>query len=325
MRDRALSVALCVVLAAVLVAGAGARPAYADDGDDVSGWFNTLCDVLGLQWACWIMEVFNRVKTFWQNIHATLRKATDKSLKAWWWHSLTSVANLLRPGDVAETTGYLRSIKDFLPSDIGDLVEALAKNIDRYTQPNLPEKSPDMLTRKVVDKMPEMLAGATVSMHRQAHYQRAIGEAESAQRRSEQVAKELAQSKSLRDATLQALRDADRLQTNVQNAESSRSVLQYIGEGLADQMRHHATYTAQLVDHLRGLAQQNIMTARELQLVATILARKAIEEEQAAQGAVAGLMGQMYARGEMDTIGLRALGEGLVKLSDPRGGGEGGY
>lgn len=78
--------------------------------------------------------------------------------------------------------------------------------------------------------------------------------------------------------------DADTLEDDVNTAVSTRAAVQALTEGVADLMRHNATFESNLAESIKLLAQQQVMTNWELQLAAQALLderEKKIAEERA--------------------------------------------
>ena len=64
---------------------------------------------------------------------------------------------------------------------------------------------------------------------------------------------------------------AARLEDRARTAVSSRAALVVLTEGLADLMRQEAVFSGAIVEHLRVLSQQQVMTTWQLQLAVNSL------------------------------------------------------
>ena len=64
---------------------------------------------------------------------------------------------------------------------------------------------------------------------------------------------------------------ADILEDDVNTAVSTRAAIQALTEGVADMMRHDATFQSNLAESVKVLAQQQVMTNWELQLAVQTL------------------------------------------------------
>jgi hypothetical protein len=134
-------------------------------------------------------------------------------------------------------------------------------------------------------------------------------------RLAEQVATETA----MQDAVAQVLApsiggmgggDAARLDDAARTAVSSRAAIQVLTEGLADLMRHQATFSGYLSDSLRVLAQQQVMTTWELHLAIQALTEQMNQDVIRRKAEIEAHLAQEYDAGLELAEALRSVAGG---------------
>jgi hypothetical protein len=95
-------------------------------------------------------------------------------------------------------------------------------------------------------------------------------------------------------AILGAGGDADTLEDDVNTAVSSRAAIQALTEGLADTLRHDASFQANLSSVVKALSQQQVMTNWQLQLLVKGLTEQNEQDLAAAQAQLQGHVTEVF-------------------------------
>jgi hypothetical protein len=298
MRSVAAIVAVIVVVASV------APPAFAQSGS--GSWL----DWLGRLWQ-WLQNALQVV--------SRIRSAIDRSVGVWWENALPQVSTVLGTEEMGGVLQYLLSLASSLPGNVGRWVGRLYDWLVAQAGVRPPEGSAEDVYRRGVSAHPVRREVERQSLGRQVQAVRLVVESEATRQGSEEVAQQVVTSTVAQEAAASALERADVLQQSVQDAQSSRALLQYLGEGVADLMRQQATLVTVVVQNLQALNQQSAMTNREMQLVVTALAQQLLNQEREKQAKVRAMQEAARAVGEGYGKSIESIGRYLVGLQDTSG------
>lgn len=92
--------------------------------------------------------------------------------------------------------------------------------------------------------------------------------------------------------------DADTLENDVNTSVSTRAAVQALTEGLADTMRHDASFQANLSSVIKALNQQQVMTNWQLQLLVKSLTEQSEQDLAAAQAQLQGQVTEVFQQAE---------------------------
>lgn len=157
----------------------------------------------------------------------------------------------------------------------------------RYAAQNDPKNSPDGRFDEMTKTLPNVAAAEIVTAAEQEETAALKAEAAAVTETSWKLGAVAQQNTAATDTATSILApggDADTLEDDVNTAVSTRAAVQALTEGVADLMRHNATFESNLAESIKLLAQQQVMTNWELQLAAQALLderEKKIAEERA--------------------------------------------
>lgn len=253
------AVTLAIVISMVLSL---VSPALAQSGGGWLGWLQQL-----RQWIDQVLRVVDRIR------------GIATSTGAWWEYAVPQISTVLGRSEVDGVLSYLLSMAGRVPSTISGWIQALVNQILGQASSSPSPGTASESLKKVAELNPAIRRGERGSLGRQVQAVRLVAESEAVQNQTEEIANQLASSTATDDAAAAAMENADRLQQSVMDAQSSRALLQYLGEGIADLMRQQATFPTIIARHLAALSQQQALSNRELQLVVTALAQQLLDQE----------------------------------------------
>ncbi len=146
--------------------------------------------------------------------------------------------------------------------------------MQRYAGQNAPAGSPDGRFVEMSRTLPNVAAAEVVSAVEQEETAALKAEAASVTETSWKLGAVAQQNTAATDTATTILApggDADTLEDDVNTAVSTRAAVQALTEGVADLMRHNATFESNLAESVKVLAQQQVMTNWELQLTVQAL------------------------------------------------------
>ncbi len=270
--------------------------------------------VPGPSWMDWVMQLRMQLDQIGQVI-ANIREALVTSITGWWRDDLSKVTHALALTD-------LQAVLDTLTATMAQLPAELRTNLGMLVNSVLEQTVPQWNTRSTVDSFrvavavdPRLREIERRSLGRQVTTASLVALSETVQQSTDQVAATLARSSTAVETAQQAMINAQTLQSSVAGAQSSRALLQYLGEGLADLMRQQAAVGGILSQHLVALSQQDALTTRDLQLVVSLLAQEALAQEQARRGQVAASQEGLRLLAEGYSQSLLAVGTSLLDLN----------
>lgn len=162
------------------------------------------------------------------------------------------------------------------PSALREATRASVRTLtrQRYANQNAPANSPDGRFIEMTRTLPNVAAAEVVSAVEQEETAALKAEAASVTETSWKLGAVAQQNTAATDTAMTILApggDADTLEDDVNTAVSTRAAVQALTEGVADMMRHNATFESNLAESIKLLAQQQVMTNWELQLTVQAL------------------------------------------------------
>ncbi len=260
-----------------------------------------------------VMELRMQIDRIVRDI-AAIRDALVTSISGWWSEGLSQVTHALDPTDLAPILESLAAAMAQLPPELRTGLQGLTNRLLTLSVPDRDPGSTATSLRTAVAVDPRFREEERRSVGRQATAVSYVALTEAVQHATDQVADALAHSMATVEATGRAGEDAQSLQSNVAGAQSSRALLQYLGEGLADLMRQHSAFSGILAQHLTALSQQDALATRDLELVVSLLAQDILAQEQARHGQVAARQEALRLLAEGYSHSLFAVGSSLLEL-----------
>ncbi len=264
-------------------------------------------------WLDWIWQLRTQIDQLVLVIER-IRDALATSVNGWWQQILPQVAHDLKLADLQPVLDMLRETMTQLPADLRRWFEALLARVQAQAI-QVPEPgSTDDSFRRVVSLDPRLREAERHSVARQANAASFLALSELVQQSTDTIADKVAHSTATVHSAQQALRDADSLTRSVAGAQSSRALLQYLGEGLADLMRQNATLSGIVSQHLAALSQQEALSTRDLHIIVSLLAQDVLAQEQARRGQAAAAQEALRMLAEGYSQSLVAVGSSLLDL-----------
>jgi len=243
-----------------------------------------------------------------------IRDALATSVNEWWREGLAQLTHALGPGDLASIVETLTAVTTGLPPELRQELQGLTDRLLAQSVPDWDGESTADALRATVAVDPRFREAERRSVERQASAVSFVALTGAVQQATDQLAVTLAHSTAAAEALERAADDAEGLQSSVAGAQSSRALLQYLGEGLADLMRQHATANGLLAQQLTALSQQDALATRDLQLVVSLLAEDVLAQEQARRGQVAASQEALRLLADGYSQSLMAVGASLFDL-----------
>lgn len=194
--------------------------------------------------------------------------------------ALTEIENALKKGP-EELKDTIRKVsKDLRLSHLLELKNAKpADLIAALKKPN--ELRTYKKVQQVAEKVnPNVLMTVMGLQQQQENVVKSQGEAEVAHLENQKLAKQVIEDTTVRDTMAEVLAPkvagvgggtASSLEEAAKTAVSTRAAIQVLSEGIADLMRQEATLSGNINEHLKILAQQQVMTSWQLKLQTQIL------------------------------------------------------
>ena len=150
--------------------------------------------------------------------------------------------------------------------------------LSNRTAARAPKDTPDWWLEQTTRANPNVAIGEARGEQRVAELAAMNAEARAAHAMNEELAQQVSESTASRDAMANVLGTvnipniptpnqgtAAELEENARLANSTRTALVYLTEGLADLMRQDAAFSGAIIEHLRVMSQQEVMTTWQLQ------------------------------------------------------------
>jgi hypothetical protein len=289
---------VCLLLLILGMGGASAQSGLGDLAQQGCTYAQDAADLIGIQegfeWICYASDLIQKVEATLTTFHEELGALGGEVLRPWLQDAFASVADEVGAG---ELEGVFADLERVLTEGPGAFRQAVEDAVDRVLalrdSKAPPPGSPDARIETAFNH-PNLAAGETILRAQEKRALTARAEAAAAHDLNAQLAGEVAASTGAQDAVARILEpsvgglgggDAAQLEDAVRTATSTRAALQALTEGVADMMRHEAVLSGTMVEHLRTLSQQQVMTTWELQLAVNTLVEQReaeIAEERAA-------------------------------------------
>ncbi len=254
--------------------------------------FQVGCSELGIiegyEWICKAGDLANEIDETLRSFHEDFVGFGRELFDDWLEDALATIAEKTGLGelnavfdaiDVALTDGPV-AFREAIREAVAEL--RLSNRAERENPAALIERIREgevndygVLYDIAVQTNPNVVAAEGMINSRQDQLLTTRAEAAAVHEQNTQLAEQVATSTTMQDAVAQVLEpsvgglgggDAAQLDDAARTAVSSRAAIQVMTEGIADLMRQQATFSGNLSDSLRVLAQQQAMTTWELQL-----------------------------------------------------------
>jgi len=288
-------------------------------GEDICNAAGNVCD-----WIGYALSLAEQLQGLMDEFHSEIAGMGDDlygEATDWLNDSLSTVSMGVDTGVVEQA---FANIEQSLKEGPSSLRTALRMNLRTLTKSRLandedaPKDSPDGRYNETVRTIPSVAAAEVVSALEQE--EAALIKAESAgiNETSFKLGAVVQQNTAAQDTARNILApggDADSLEDDVNTAVSTRAAIQALTEGLADTMRHDATFQSNLSETVKALSQQQVMTNWQLQLTVQSLIDEREAEIASAQAEVEAEINNIYEESERVTgqfQGVITSGAGLL-------------
>lgn len=273
-------------------------------GEDICNAAGNVCD-----WITYALSLAEQLQGLMDEFHGEIAGMGDDlygEATGWLKDSLSTVSMGV---DLGVVQNAFTNIEQSLKEGPSALRTALRENIrtltaNRLQSENAPIDSPDGRYNEVVRTIPSVAAAEVVSALEQE--EAALIKAESAgiNETSFKLGAVVQQNTAAQDTATTILApggDADSLEDDVNTAVSTRAAVQALTEGLADTMRHDATFQSNLSETVKALSQQQVMTNWQMQLTVQALLDDREAEIASAQAEVEAEINTIYEESERVT------------------------
>lgn len=301
----------------------------------LSDVFGTACTTVGgtggFEWICTAGQLVNNVEELVTSLHGDMAAFAQDLFESWFSDALSTLGSKLGG---AEIDAALQELNDAIAegpaafqAKLREVVNAL--QLANFLAPDPPKNSPDWWFGRATRSNPTLTIGEAENKIAEKHLIIAEGEARAAHKMNEALARGVSESTASREAMAAVLGmpsvpgvpnpnegTAAELEERARLANSTRTALVYLSEGLADLMRQEAAFSGVIVEHLRVLSQQKVMTTWQLQHVVSTLVR---EQERAIAEARARLelhIARQYEEGRTMGQALSGIAQGIVTTLD---------
>ena len=306
--------------------------------------FEIGCSELGIiegyEWICKAGDLANNIDEFLRGIHEDFVGFGRELFDDWIEDALATIAekfglsdlnNLFDDLDRALSEGpakFREAIRDAVADlrlsnraarkDPVELIEEIKKGeVNDY----------GVLYDIAVQTNPNIVTAEGIINARQDQLLETRAEAAAVHELNTKLAEEVADSSTMQDAVAQVLQpsigglkggDAAQLDDAARTAVSSRAAIQVMTEGIADLMRQQATFSGNLSDSLRVLAQQQVMTTWELQLAIATLTEQMNAEVAKEKAAIEAQLAREYDAGIELAESMATMAEGTAASLSPK-------
>jgi hypothetical protein len=254
-----------------------ALPALPDPGqigEDVCNAAGDVCD-----WIGFALSLAEQLQGLMDEFHSEITGMGEDlygEATGWLKDSLTSVSLGVDTEQVEAAFADIEQAIKEGPSALREATRAAVRTLtrQRYAGQNAPANSPDGRFDEMTRTLPNVAAAEVVSAVEQEETAALKAEAASVTETSWKLGAVAQQNTAATDTARSILApggDADTLEDDVNTAVSTRAAVQALTEGVADMMRHNATFESNLAESIKVLAQQQVMTNWELQLMVQAL------------------------------------------------------
>ena len=287
-------------------------------GEDICNSAGGVCD-----WIRYALSLAEQLQGLMDEFHGEIAgMGDDLYVEATDWLN-DSLSTLSMGVDVGVVENAFTNIEQSLKEGPSALRTALRTNIRTLTKSrleaeNAPKDSPDGRYNETVRTIPSVAAAEVVTALEQEEAALVKAESAGVNETSFKLGAVVQQNTAAADTATTILRpggDADSLEDDVNTAVSTRAAVQALTEGLADTMRHDATFQSNLAETVKALSQQQVMTNWQLQLTVQSLIDERETEISSAQAEVEAEINNIYEESERVTgqfQGVITSGAGLL-------------
>jgi len=274
-------------------------------GEDLCNAAGGLCD-----WIGYALSLAEQLQGLMDNFHQEIVGMGEDlfgEATAWLEDSLGSLSMGVDQEVLENAFGDIEQAIQEGPSALREATRGAVRTLtrQRYADENAPKNSPDGRFYEMTRTLPNVAAAELTTAMEQEETAAIKTESASVNETSWKLGAVAQQNTAATDTARAILApggNADILEDDVNTAVSTRAAIQALTEGVADMMRHDATFQSNLAESVKLLAQQQVMTNWELQLAVQTLTdqrEKEIAEERA--------------RMEMEINGLYEESESLTR------------
>ena len=251
-----------------------ALPNPGEVGEDLCNAAGDVCD-----WIGYALSLATQLQGLMDEFHGEITGMGEDlygEATGWLKDSLASVSLGVDTEQVEAAFADIEQAIKEGPSALREATRASVRTLtrQRYAGQDAPADSPDGRFEEMTRTLPNVAAAEVVSAVEQEETAALKAEAASVTETSWKLGAVAQQNTAGADTATTVLApggDADTLEDDVNTAVSTRAAVQALTEGVADLMRHNATFESNLAESVKVLAQQQVMTNWELQLTVQAL------------------------------------------------------
>ncbi len=239
-------------------------------GENICNAAGNVCD-----WITYALSLAEQLQGLMDEFHGEIADMGEDlygEATGWLKDSLASVSMGVNTGQIEAVFADIEQAIKGGPSALREATRAAVRTLtmQRYAGENAPKDSSNGRFSEMAKTLPNVAAAEIVTAVEQEEAAALKAEAASVAEISWKLGAVAQQNTAATDTATTILApggDADTLEDDVNTAVSTRAAVQALTEGVADMMRHNATFESNLAESIKILAQQQVMTNWELQLV----------------------------------------------------------
>ena len=305
--------------------------------------FEAGCSELGIiegyEWICRAGDLANGIDEFLRSFHEDFMGFGRELFDDWIEDALATIAEKAGLSDLNDLFDNLDTALGEGPAKFREAIrDAVAElRLSNRTARKDPVKLIEMIEKGEVNDYgvlydiavqtnPNIVTAEGIINARQDQLLETRAEAAAVHELNTRLAEEVANSTTMQDTVAQVLEpsigglkggDAAQLDDAARTAVSSRAAIQVMTEGIADLMRQQATFSGNLSDNLRVLAQQQAMTTWELQLAIATLTEQMNAEVAKEKAAIEAQLAREYDAGIELAESMATMADGTASSLSP--------
>jgi hypothetical protein len=326
MKGRRLLLHMLVILTLVLSGSTRAQSELLDLAEQAC---RSLGRIQGLEWICYAAQLPTNVLSLVQELHTDLAAFSEELLNSWLQDALATIGQRVGSERLTRAFAEVRDAISQGPVQLRAAIGEIARQLrlENASSPRAPEHSPDWWGEQATRVNPNLAAANEVGAERKTQVAITRAETAAVHEANLALAQEAQDAAATQDAVLEVLRPpppgltcdvgmacgtAARLEDRARKAVSSRAALVVLTEGIADLMRQDAVFSGAIIEHLRVLSQQQVMTTWQLHLAVNTLTEQLAAEVAKDQAALQRRVSRAYETG-------RRLGTTFAQLAEHTG------
>jgi hypothetical protein len=260
----------------------------------LSDFFASACrstTVLGddFQWLCTAGQLIGNLEALVNSFHTEMGAFAQELFDTWFSDALRTLGANLPGGHIDAALRELQNAIHEGPvafrAKVREVLDAL--RLSNRTAPRAPEGTPEGWLEQATRVNPNLAIGEARNEQRAAELATMNAEARAAHAVNEELARGMSEATASRDAMVAVLGmpalpgvpspspgTAAQLEEQARLANSTRTAIVYLSEGIANLMRQDAAFSGAIIEHLRVLSQQQVMTTWQLQHAVSALVRE---------------------------------------------------